>query len=306
VRDRIDFLPFARTEHAVWILSQMQRWGQLPREVDYRATAEATLMPALLDELTKEAGFSAGGRLPAGLEPRAPEGALEEMKRQPFSAFRPREAPPAGYAMGPAARARLGAILEKLAQVAGDGAEIELETTSEDEIGWLEHMLNETLKNLRFAREAQEEKLDLEEQALRQRAIIEAQERLIHELSTPILPVLEGVLVLPILGDVDEARGRKITEALLAAVCTARASLVLIDITGVLSVGREVVGSLVGMARAVALLGAECVLVGVSPSVAAAIAASGEDLAPAVTRRDLRTGIELAMQRRRERRVRVS
>lgn len=44
VPDRIGFDPFPWHSMAVWILSQMRRWGQLQREVDFRAVAEQTFL----------------------------------------------------------------------------------------------------------------------------------------------------------------------------------------------------------------------------------------------------------------------
>jgi ABC-type nitrate/sulfonate/bicarbonate transport system substrate-binding protein/anti-anti-sigma regulatory factor len=297
VPDRIGFRPRARAEYAVWLLSQMQRWGQLAGEVDYAAMVKATLMPDVLRPLAEESGFMSDPPLPEGLMPVSATSALEQLKSQPFSAYKPRVDPRPRYELPAAARKRIGAILEELAGVAGDGSALALEVTSDDEIGWLEQALNETLMSLRYAREAQQEKLELEERAHAHEATIKRQAELIQELSTPILPVLEGVLVLPIIGALDAGRGDQITKALLDAVSRAGAEVVLIDITGVESVDRDVIDRLLAAVRAVALLGAECVVVGVSPKIAASIAATGEALAPALTMRDLRSGIEHAMRR---------
>ena len=40
VPDRIDFIPFPYAEYGSWILSQMQRWNQIPAKVDYKAVIE--------------------------------------------------------------------------------------------------------------------------------------------------------------------------------------------------------------------------------------------------------------------------
>ena len=100
-----------------------------------------------------------------------------------------------------------------------------------------------------------------------QREIIDAQQDVIRELSTPILPVLEGVLVVPLVGRMDVARASQTMKKLLAAVSGGSVEAVIVDITGTVALDGEVVESLLAMARAVALLGAECVFVGISPSV---------------------------------------
>jgi nitrate/nitrite transport system substrate-binding protein len=297
VPDRIAFRPVAREEHAVWILSQMQRWGQLPGEVDYAAIVKSTLLRDVLHPLAEERGFVLNSPLPENMTPTSADTALEQLKSQPFCAFKPFAEKRQHYDLPETSRQRINTILERLAGVAGDGSDLELEVTSDDEMGWLEQALNETLLSLRYAREAQQEKLELEERAHAHEATIKRQAELIHELSTPILPVLDGVLVLPIVGALDANRGDQIMKVLLDAVSRAGAEVVLIDITGVPTVDHDAISRLLAAVRAVALLGAECVVVGVSPSMAASIATMGEGLAPALTMRDLKSGIEHAMRR---------
>ncbi|MCS6939056.1 MAG: PAS domain-containing protein, partial [Roseiflexus sp.] len=69
-----------------------------------------------------------------------------------------------------------------------------------------------------------------------QQALIEQQAQLlatIRKLSTPVLPVTQDALVLPLIGDIDTARSQQITEALLDSVQRHRAQWAIIDITGV-------------------------------------------------------------------------
>lgn len=161
-------------------------------------------------------------------------------------------------------------------------------------------MLNHVVRNLRFAREGLRDAAAVAERVERQEAVIAAQEALIRELSTPILPVLDGVLVAPIVGCIDDARAGRILEALLGAVSRERARAVLLDMTGVPSIDIGVGERLLGVVRAISLLGAECILVGLSPQIAGILAESGVDLAGLRTLRDLRTGIE-GMRRSSER-----
>ncbi|MCU0494059.1 MAG: PAS domain-containing protein, partial [Chloroflexaceae bacterium] len=58
-------------------------------------------------------------------------------------------------------------------------------------------------------------------------------EATVQELSLPVIPVLPGVLVLPLVGNVDGARANDFLQVLLGAVERERARLVLLDITGV-------------------------------------------------------------------------
>ncbi len=120
----------------------------------------------------------------------------------------------------------------------------------------------------------------------------------IRELSTPVLPIHEGVLVVPLIGRMDSERGRQLTEALLAGIQRHLAKIVIIDITGVKTVDTAVASHLVQTTRAAALLGTECVLVGIAPSIAQILVQLGVDFGALITRRDLRDGVAYAIERK--------
>ncbi|WP_437935169.1 PAS domain-containing protein [Sorangium sp. So ce341] len=119
----------------------------------------------------------------------------------------------------------------------------------------------------------------------------------IQELSTPVIPVHEGVLVVPLVGTLDSGRGAQLLETLLQGIERHRAETVLIDITGVPVLDADVAARLLQATRAAALLGATCVLVGASPDVARTLVAQGIDLGDLLTQRDLEAGIRYALAR---------
>jgi len=55
--DRIDFDPFPWQSFAVWILTQMKRWGQIKGDVDYKAVAEQVYLATDTAKLMKEVGL---------------------------------------------------------------------------------------------------------------------------------------------------------------------------------------------------------------------------------------------------------
>jgi nitrate/nitrite transport system substrate-binding protein len=55
---RIDFDPFPWESFAIWILSQMKRWGQLKGDVDYKAIARQVYLATDAAKLMKEAGLT--------------------------------------------------------------------------------------------------------------------------------------------------------------------------------------------------------------------------------------------------------
>jgi anti-anti-sigma factor len=119
----------------------------------------------------------------------------------------------------------------------------------------------------------------------------------VRELSTPVIPVYDGVLVLPLVGTLDSSRSAELTEALLDAIQRERASVVIIDVTGVPTIDTSVASHLLRSTRAASLLGATSVLVGISPVVARTLVQLGVDLSSIVTHRNLQAGILYALAR---------
>jgi rsbT co-antagonist protein RsbR len=117
----------------------------------------------------------------------------------------------------------------------------------------------------------------------------------IRELSTPIIPVHEGVLVLPLVGAVDSRRATEITERLLEAIAAHQADLVILDITGVSLIDTSTANHLLMTTRAAALLGSQVVLTGMGPEVAQSVVHLGVDLRGLVTLASLRDGLDYAL-----------
>lgn len=123
---------------------------------------------------------------------------------------------------------------------------------------------------------------------------IRLQQEAIWELSTPVLQVREGLLILPIVGVIDSLRARQITEQLLRAVRANRARVVVIDITGVPAVDSRVANHLVQTVEATRLMGATAIVTGLSPEIAQTLVVLGVDLSMMTTVGDLQGGIEEA------------
>ena len=130
----------------------------------------------------------------------------------------------------------------------------------------------------------------------RERTIKALQQEVIQELSTPVLPFREGMLLLPIIGQIDSQRARQLTEHLLQSIRDNRAKVIVIDITGVATVDSRVANHLVQTVDAARLMGAKVVISGISPEIALTMVTLGIDLGPVYTVGDLQNGIEHAEQ----------
>src|SRR6185312_12138067 len=120
---------------------------------------------------------------------------------------------------------------------------------------------------------------------------IEQQRSAIRELSTPIMEVWDGILCLPIVGIMDSTRSADMTDALLRAVVATRARCTIIDITGIEVMDTSTADHFIRMAKAVQLLGAECVLTGINPQIAQTIVHMGVDMEGVTTHRSLRDAL---------------
>jgi anti-anti-sigma regulatory factor len=115
----------------------------------------------------------------------------------------------------------------------------------------------------------------------------------IRELGCPIIPLMPGVILIPLIGGIDSERAQQIIKLGLEAVGRERATEVLIDLTGVPLVDTQVAGALIQMARMLGLLGARTMLVGIRPEIAQSIVGLGIDLAQIVACSSLAEAIRL-------------
>src|SRR5688572_24764522 len=124
--------------------------------------------------------------------------------------------------------------------------------------------------------------------------VIRQQQDAIRELSTPVLQVRERLLILPIIGVLDNQRATQLTEQLLRGIRTNRAKVVVIDITGVPDFDTSVANHLVQAVDASRLMGASVIITGLSPDIARTLVTIGVDLSKMNTIGDLQGGLEEA------------
>lgn len=125
---------------------------------------------------------------------------------------------------------------------------------------------------------------------------IDEQQAALNELSTPVLQMREGILLLPVIGMVDSYRASQLTEQLLRSIRTTRSKVVVIDITGVPYVDSRVASHFVQTVEATRLMGAKVIISGVSPEIALMMVTLGIDLGRIETVGDMQSGIERAEQ----------
>src|SRR5690606_17555595 len=108
--------------------------------------------------------------------------------------------------------------------------------------------------------------------------MVEEQRATIRELSTPILEVWDGVLCLPVVGVIDTIRSAEMTSELLEAIVAKQTRCAIIDITGIEVMDTSTAEHFIRMAKSARLLGAECVITGLNPTIAQTVVHMGIDL----------------------------
>ncbi len=200
-------------------------------------------------------------------------------------------------------RARMGLSLDDMMTVVTKIREFcwqELEAFSSDQLSIsdareFENAINEFNRLLLLG--YSQAMIALQQELRTQAEQIESQQQTIRELSTPILPLYEGILVLPLVGAIDSFRAGQIMERLLTAIAERQADIVIIDITGVPVIDTAVANYLLQTARAAQLIGAQVILVGIGPEIAQTIVQLGVDLRGIQIGANLQSGVELAFQR---------
>jgi len=127
--------------------------------------------------------------------------------------------------------------------------------------------------------------------------VIRQQQQELLELSTPVVKLWEGILALPLIGTLDSERTQVVMENLLQSIVGTGASIAIIDITGVPTVDTLVAQHLLKTVSAARLMGAECIISGIRPQIAATIVHLGVDLNSVATKATLADAFALALKR---------
>jgi rsbT co-antagonist protein RsbR len=124
--------------------------------------------------------------------------------------------------------------------------------------------------------------------------VIATQQRAIRQLSTPVLQLRSGLLILPIVGALDRERLEQMRAELLQAIRTRRARAVVLDVTGVPEIDTVAANQLIGSVNSARMMGAEVIISGLSAEISQTLVTVGIDLGRVVSAGDLQGGIELA------------
>jgi rsbT co-antagonist protein RsbR len=127
--------------------------------------------------------------------------------------------------------------------------------------------------------------------------VINRQQQDMLELSTPVVELAEGIIALPMIGTLDSHRTQIVMETLLHRIVETSADIAIIDITGVPTVDTLVAQHLLKTVTAAKLMGAECIISGIRPQIAATIVHLGVELGTVITKASLASAFQLALKK---------
>jgi rsbT co-antagonist protein RsbR len=145
-------------------------------------------------------------------------------------------------------------------------------------------------------RDITERKRTYQEQARLREQIIRSQATALAELSTPLIPLNDQVLVMPMTGVIDQQRAQTLLTALIDGLSNQPAAVVIIDITTVPQIDTQVMHILIQAGQSVQLLGTHVVLTGMRADMAQALVTLGISMGGIVTRTTLQSGISYALE----------
>ena len=138
--------------------------------------------------------------------------------------------------------------------------------------------------------------LVLDEISRIQKEKISANSNSLLEMSTPVTPIWEGILLLPLVGIIDSVRTQDIMNKTLSKIAETRAKIFVLDISGVGAVDTAVANQLIKITKATLLMGCESIISGISPAIARTLVELGSQVGDVRTTATLRDALEIALR----------
>ena len=199
------------------------------------------------------------------------------------------------------AKERINHIEDVLSSIAAGNLDLRIESDIEDDFSGVEQAINLLIEDLTHElRKSNQMKSEMEDKLRKiqeqQKTILQQQEDLM-ELSSPVSKVWENILILPVIGTLDSQRTQIMMENLLQKIVSTGCTTAILDITGVPTVDTQVANHLLKTVTAARLLGAECIVSGISPAIAQTIVHLGISLTNILTKATLQDAMIYALRK---------
>jgi len=199
---------------------------------------------------------------------------------------------------------RINRIEDILSSVAAGDLDARVQSEFDDDLGGIEaaiDLLIDDLTDELQQRENMQKDLEMKLTKIQdqQKTIVQQQEDLM-ELSSPVTKVWDNILILPVIGTLDSQRTQIMMENLLQKIVETGCTISILDITGVPTVDTQVANHLLKTVTSARLLGAECIISGISPAIAQTIVHLGIDLSTIRTKATLQNAMIFAMKQNKQ------
>ncbi len=221
IPDRIDFIPYPWPEYGKWMLSQMQRWSQLPGKVNYDDIVESVFETEENIELAKSLGFKVPYKPNlGGIKPFTGKDPFNYMIKQPFCAFVEESKTLRQRTSIESYNTYFTDFNRHMAYVAGGNLDEQMEITDSGEVGQSQQLFNELTLNMRFMKNKLQESNEMLEQRVNERTedlkesyhkIDFYKDLLAHDLGNILQNIQSSVQLMDILKD-DPKNSDKMTE----------------------------------------------------------------------------------------------
>lgn len=135
------------------------------------------------------------------------------------------------------------------------------------------------------------------ERAREAERIREELDRTLQEMSTPVMPIWDSILLLPLVGVVDSARTDDVMRKSLERISETRSKVFILDISGVPAVDTAVANQLLKITKATLLMGCETIISGLSPAIARTMVDLGVDVGEVRTTATLRDAFAISLRK---------
>ena len=123
----------------------------------------------------------------------------------------------------------------------------------------------------------------------------------LQQMSTPVTPIWDGILLLPLVGIMDSTRTDDVMRKTLGKISQTNSRMLILDISGVPTVDTAVANQLIKITKATRIMGCETLVSGVSCDIAHTIVELGVDLAGMQTTSTLRDALSQCLEKAKRR-----
>ena len=110
----------------------------------------------------------------------------------------------------------------------------------------------------------------------------------------PVLVLWKSILMVPLIGIIDSKYAQDIMEAVLEKILNTESKVIILDILGVRIIDSAVANHMIKITKATKLMGCDCIITGITPSISQSFVILGVDLGAVLTSSNLKNGLEKA------------